>query len=50
MFTYEITDDPTLAKIFYNGKVVDIVGPWDTRESALVWAESYVNMRNAGLE
>lgn len=49
MFTYEITDE-SIAKIFYDGKVIDVVGPWDSRESALTWAESYVNMRNAGLE
>lgn len=50
MYTYEISDSPTLAKIFYNGLVIDIVGPWDTQESAQSWAESYTNKMNLGIE
>lgn len=49
MFSYEVADNPPIARIFYDGKVVDVVGPWDTLESAETWADSYVNMRNAGI-
>jgi hypothetical protein len=50
MYTYEISESPVLAKIFYNGLVIDIVGPWDERESAELWAESYTNKMNIGIK
>lgn len=50
MYTYTITEEPPIARIFYNEKVVDVVGPWDTRESAETWAESYTNRLNLGIE
>lgn len=50
MFSYEVSENPPVARIFYNEKVVDVVGPWDSVESAKTWAESYINMRNAGIE
>ena len=50
MFSYEVSDAPAMARIFYDGKIIDTVGPWDTVESAQIWAESYVNLKNAGLE
>lgn len=49
MYTYEVTDSPPMAKIFYDGKVIDVVGPWDAVESAQIWAESFVNKSNLGI-
>lgn len=49
MFSYTVDDNPPVARIFYDGKIIDVVGPWDTTASAETWAESYVNMRNAGI-
>jgi hypothetical protein len=50
MYTYEVSKTPPLAKIFYDEKVVDVVGPWDSEESAQTWAESYTNKLNLGIE
>lgn len=50
MFTYEVTDNPPMARVSYDGSIIDVVGPWDSVESATTWAESYTNMRNAGIQ
>ena len=49
MYTYEVTEDPAMAKIFYDGKIIDNVGPWESVEAAQLWAESFVNKSNAGI-
>lgn len=50
MYTYTVSEEPPLAKIFYNEKVIDVVGPWDSSESANTWAEAYTNKLNLGIE
>jgi hypothetical protein len=49
MYTYEISETPPMARIFYDGQVVEVVGPWDAIVSAQTWAESYVNKSNLGI-
>lgn len=49
MYTYQILENPPTAKVFYNENVIDIVGPWDSVNSAQNWVESYVNRLNLGI-
>lgn len=49
MYTFEVTDDPAMARIFYDNSVVDVVGPWESMESAQAWSESYINKMNLGI-
>jgi len=49
MYTYEVTDTPPMARIFFDDNVIDVVGPWDQLESAQTWAEAYVNKLNLGI-
>jgi hypothetical protein len=48
MFTYEVTDNPPMSKVFSNGNLIDQSGPWDSVESAETWAEAYTNGLNEG--
>lgn len=49
MYTYEVTEEPVLAKIYYDQNIIDTVGPWESVESAELWAEAYVNKSNLGI-
>lgn len=51
MFSYAIIDTPEgpLVQILYSDNVIDESGPWESQESAINWANAYVNFRNSGL-
>jgi hypothetical protein len=49
MYTYEISEEPPMCKIFFNASVIDNSGPWESVEAAKLWAEAYTNKLNAGL-
>jgi hypothetical protein len=49
MYTYQITVEPVMAKVFYDENIVDNVGPWESIEAAQNWVESYVNKLNLGV-
>lgn len=50
MYTYEITEEPAMAKIFYDDNIIDNVGPWESPEAAREWSETYVNRLNLGID
>lgn len=50
MYTYEVSEEPVMAKIFYDENIVDNVGPWESAEAAQTWVESYVNRLNLGID
>ena len=47
--SYEVTDNPPMAKIQSNGETVDLSGPWESVQAAEEWAEAYTNQLNQGL-
>lgn len=49
MYTYEVSGEPPMCKVFFNDAVVDNSGPWESVEAAELWAEAYTNKLNAGL-
>ena len=38
-----------MCKVYFNESVIDHSGPWESVESAEIWAEAYTNKLNAGL-
>jgi hypothetical protein len=48
-YSYEVTDNPPMAKIQSNGQTIDLSGPWESVEAATDWAEAYTNQLNQGL-
>jgi hypothetical protein len=50
MYTYSVEGAPPIARVFYNDLLVEVVGPWDSDESAKTWAESFINKSNIDLE
>ena len=48
-YSYEVTDNPPMAKIQSNGETVDLSGPWESVQAAEEWAEAYTNQLNQGL-
>lgn len=48
-YSYEVIDNPPMAKIQSNGQTIDLSGPWESVEAASAWAEAYTNQLNQGL-
>jgi hypothetical protein len=48
MYTYEVSGDPVMCKIFKDGTVIDHSGPWESSAAATQWAELFVAKCNAG--
>jgi hypothetical protein len=46
MYTFEVTSNPPMCRILYNGKTIDYSGPWESEESAILWAEQYTDELN----
>lgn len=49
MYTFEIVGDPPICKVFSDILVIDESGPWESVESATLWATAYTNKLNDGL-
>jgi hypothetical protein len=52
MFSYKIVETPKgpHVQILYGDNVIDESGPWESLVSVINWAESYVNLKNSGIE
>ena len=50
MFSYEIDAENILVRILYSDNVIDESGPWENLTAAIHWAESYVQLRNSGIQ
>lgn len=50
MFSYLIVEDGPYVQILHNDNLIDESGPWESLSAATHWAESYVGMKNAGIE
>ncbi len=49
MYTFEIVGDPPLCRVLSDGIVIDESGPWESAESAEMWATAFTNKLNDGL-
>jgi len=49
MYSYDMIEESLLIQIYYNDVLIDQIGPWESAESAVSWAELYVAKKNAGL-
>jgi len=49
MYTYEVTGDPPMCKIFKGSNIIDHSGPWESKQSAETWASMYVNALNGNV-
>jgi len=50
MFKYIIVEDGPYVQILHDENIIDECGPWESLTAAVHWAESYVNLKNAGIE
>ena len=50
MFSYLIVEDGPYVQILHGNNVIDESGPWESLSAAINWADSYVGMKNAGIE
>ncbi len=50
LYTYEITDNPPMCRIMFDGQNYDFSGPWESIESAENWATEFVAKLNSELE
>lgn len=46
MYSYEVSGNPPMCKIFKGTTIIDYSGPWESVESAEIWASMYVNALN----
>jgi hypothetical protein len=49
MYSYEVSGNPPMCRIFSGSNIIDNSGPWESTESAETWATMYVNSLNAGV-
>lgn len=49
IYTFQITGNPPMCKVYSNGTIIDQSGPWESVESAQTWAEAYTNKLNSGI-
>lgn len=49
MYTFDVSGDPPICKIFSGADVVDESGPWESDSAARSWATAYTNKLNDGL-
>ena len=49
-YTYEIEENPPMAKIYKDGLLIDSSGPWESISAAADWVTLMVSRLNAGLE
>ena len=51
MFKYVIISEPEpFVQILHGDNIIDECGPWESLTAAIHWAESYVNLKNSGIE
>lgn len=50
MFRYIIIEDGPRVQILYGNNVIDECGPWESLTAAIHWADSYVNLKNSGIQ
>lgn len=53
MFSYRInTDNPAgpYVEILSSNNVFDVSGPWESLASAIQWADTYVQVKNSGIQ
>lgn len=48
-YTFQITGDPPICRVFSDGSLIDESGPWESEESARTWATAWTNKLNAGV-
>lgn len=49
MFTFEVVGTPPMALVKSDGVIIDNSGPWESIESATIWASTYTNALNEGI-
>lgn len=49
MYTFEITGETFICKVFSDQNIIDESGPWESFEAAESWATAYTNKLNDGL-
>lgn len=50
MFSYIVIEKGPKIQILYGDNVIDESGPWENLSVAIEWAESYVGMKNSGIQ
>ena len=48
MYTYEVSEDPVICRIFKDDTVIDESGPWESVTAATNWASLFVEKCNQG--
>jgi|AntAceMinimDraft_1070359.scaffolds.fasta_scaffold02564_6 hypothetical protein len=48
MYSYKVLGSPPMCQIIKGAVIIDLSGPWESKESAETWATMYVNALNAG--
>lgn len=49
MYTYEVSGNPPMSRIYSEETLIDETGPWIDESAAQSWASLYVNKLNEGL-
>lgn len=50
MFSYRIIIEGPYVQVLHGENVFDECGPWENLTAAIHWAESYVNLKNSGIQ
>jgi len=50
MFSYVVIEEGPKIQILHGENVIDECGPWESLGSAIDWAESYVALKNSGIQ
>ena len=50
LYSYEISDNPPMCKIIFDGQDYDVSGPWESVLAAENWATESVAKLNSELE
>ena len=48
-YTYQVTDNPPMCKVYSDGSLIDESGPWESVEAAKTWATAWTNKLNSGV-
>lgn len=46
MYSFEVSGNPPMCRIYKGGAIIDNSGPWESEESATTWATMYTNALN----
>lgn len=48
-YTFDVSGNPPICRVFSDGTLIDESGPWESQESAETWANAWTNKLNAGV-